>query len=267
MRILSALLAAAALISPNMAHAWGSTGHRVSGELAERFVCGQTRLEVRDLLGVETLADVANWADYMRMSSDPYWSKTTFNWHFVTIPDGKGYAQVGAPKEGDAVDALARFRAVVRDKSAPLEKRRDALRMIVHIAGDLGQPLHSGNAHDRGGNDELVTMWGKQTNLHSVWDSGLIDMEQMSYREWADYLEARVTTEQAITWASADPVTWVDESRALHAKVYPANKTIDGDYIYRLRPLLHEQMTKSGLRIAAYLDDMFGQCGGGRSKP
>lgn len=262
MRFLSSLLAGALALAPAPALAWGATGHRVSGAIADRFICGQTRLEIRDLLGVETLADAANWADYMRMQSDPYWNKVTFNWHFVTIPDGKTYAQVGAPPQGDALSALAKFRAIVVDRKAPLAERRDALRMIIHFVGDLGQPLHSGNAHDRGGNDEIVTMRDEKINIHALWDSRLIDMEQMSYTEWTDYLLARITTDQAIAWASADPVAWVDEARGVHPRIYPKNKVIDGDYLYAARPLLHERMTKSGLRLAAYLDDMFGHCGG-----
>lgn len=267
MRVMKVLLAGAMALVPTGAMAWGPTGHRISGAIADRFICGQTRLEIQDLLGVETLADAANWADYMRLSADPYWSKTTFNWHFVTIPDDKTYAQVGAPPQGDALSALARYRAIVVDRRKPVADRRDALRMIIHIAGDLGQPLHSGNAHDRGGNDEIVTMRGEQTNLHSVWDSTLIDMEQMSYTEWTAYLLPRITTEQAITWASPDPVAWVDEARAVHPRIYPKAKVIDGDYIYRARPLLHERLTKSGLRLAAYLDAMFGHCTGAGTPP
>ncbi|WP_198162009.1 S1/P1 nuclease [Sphingomonas sp. TDK1] len=254
--------ALALALTSTTAMAWGPTGHRVSGAIADRFICGTTRLEIRDLLGVETLADAANWADYMRMQSDSYWSKTTFNWHFVTIPDGKTYRQAGVPPEGDAISALAKFRALVLDRTAPVAARSDALRMIVHIVGDLGQPLHSGNAHDRGGNDEIVTLRGQQTNLHTIWDSTLIDGEQMSYAEWADYLLARVTSKQAIAWSSPDPEAWVEEARALHPRVYPKSKIIDGDYLYNARPLLHAQMTKSGLHLAAYLNDMFGHCGG-----
>ncbi|MEG3083747.1 S1/P1 nuclease [Sphingomonas sp. PB2P12] len=262
MRLLLSCLAAAAVMMPSAAFAWGATGHRVSGALADHFICGQTRLEIRDLLGPETLADASNWADYKRMGTDPYWSKTTFNWHFVTVPDGKTYRQVGAPPQGDALSALAKFRAIVVDRKAPAGERRDALRMIVHIVGDLGQPLHSGNGRDRGGNDEIVTMGGKQTNLHAVWDSGLIDMEDMSYTEWTDYLLPRITTEQAIAWSSADPELWVNEARALHKTIYPKAGVIDGDYVIALRPLLHERMTKSGLRLAAYLNAMFGHCEG-----
>lgn len=262
MRFIRVFLAGALALASTPAMAWGPTGHRVSGAIADRFICGTTRLEIRDLLGVETLADAANWADYMRMQSDPYWSKTTFNWHFVTIPDGKTYTQAGVPPQGDAVSALAKFREVVRDRTAPIAARRDALRMIVHIAGDLGQPLHSGNARDRGGNDEIVTLRGAQTNLHTIWDSTLIDSEQMSYTEWTDYLLARITSAQAIAWSSPDPVAWVDEARALHPQVYPKSKTIDGDYLYNARPLLHTQMTKSGLHLAVYLNDLFGHCRG-----
>ncbi|WP_347304313.1 S1/P1 nuclease [Croceibacterium sp. TMG7-5b_MA50] len=261
--ILAACCAAAMLMIPGPAQAWGPIGHRVAAELADRFVCGQTRLEIRELLGPETPADAANWADYMRLSPDPEWHDKTYPWHFVTIPDGKTYAEAGAPAEGDAISALAAYRATVLDADAPLEERRAALRMVIHIVGDLNQPLHAGNDHDRGGNDVTVTLrGGEQTNLHALWDSGLIDMEQMSYREWADYLQNQLTAEEAIAWATTDPATWANESRALHSQVYPATDQIDGTYIFRARPLLHQQMTKAGLRLASTLNAMFGHCAG-----
>ena len=263
MRLLPALCAAAALVMPGAAQAWGPTGHRVAAELADRFICGQTRLEIRELLGAETLPDAANWPDYMRMSPDPYWHDESYNWHFVTIPEGQSYAQTGAPPEGDAVTALAQSRATVLDRSAPLEDRRAALRMIVHFVGDLNQPLHAGNATDRGGNDEIVTLRGEETNLHAVWDRALIEMEEMSYREWADYLQAQITSEQAIAWSGTDPVAWADESRSLHSQIYPADGVIDSAYLFRTRPLLHQQMTKAGLRLGSYLNAMFGHCAGG----
>ncbi|WP_081996201.1 S1/P1 nuclease [Croceibacterium mercuriale] len=268
-RLLPALCLGLALVMPGTAQAWGPTGHRVVAELGDRFVCGQTRLEIRDLLGTETLADAANWPDYMRLSPDPHWHDRTFPWHFVTIPDGQGYAATGAPPEGDAVSALAQSRATVLDRSAPLEDRRAALRMIVHFVGDLNQPLHAGNATDRGGNDAIVTMRGEDMNLHSVWDNALIDLEQMSWSEWADFLERNITSEQAIAWSGTDPVAWADESRGLHGQIYPevSSETekgmIDSAYIFRTRPLVHQQLTKAGLRLASYLDAAFGHCAGG----
>lgn len=262
MRLFPALCAAFALVIPGTAQAWGPTGHRVAAELADRFVCGQTRMEIRDLLGTESLADAANWPDYMRLSPDPFWHDRTFPWHFATIPGEQGYAAAGAPPEGDAVTALAQARTTVLDRSALLEDRRAALRMIVHFVGDLNQPLHAGDGTDRGGNDEIVTMRDEEVNLHAVWDSRLIDLEQMSYTEWADFLQRRVTSEQAIAWSGIDPVAWADESRGLHDQIYPANKEIDSAYIFRTRPLVHDQLTKAGLRLGSYLNAMFGHCAG-----
>jgi hypothetical protein len=261
--ILAASAAAALLATPAPALAWGPVGHRVAAELADRFVCGQTRLEMRELLGAETPADAANWADYMRLSPDPEWSERTYPWHFVTIPDGKTYAEAGAPAEGDAITAFNAYRARVLDPAAPLEQRREALRMVIHIVGDLNQPLHAGNDHDRGGNDVTVTLrGGEQMNLHALWDSGLIDQEQMSYREWADFLQHRLSAADAVAWASTDPMAWASESRALHPEIYPATDEIDGRYIFRARPLLYRQMTKAGLRLASTLNAMFGHCAG-----
>ena len=170
MRILITAFAAILTLSPTPAFAWGKTGHRVVGQIAEAHLSGKARAAVKRILGTETMAEASNWPDFMKSDPAPFWQKTASAWHYVTIPAGKTYADVGAPPEGDAITALARFSATLRDGKASAEDKRMALRFIIHICGDLAQPLHTGNGTDRGGNDLKVTWFGKPTNLHSVWD-------------------------------------------------------------------------------------------------
>ena len=97
----------------------------------------------------------------------------------------------------DAVTALARFAETLRDPTASAADKRLALRFTIHIIGDLHQPLHAGRPGDRGGNNVKVTWFGEQTNLHSVWDSGMIDSRQLSHSELAGWLAGSITPEQA----------------------------------------------------------------------
>jgi hypothetical protein len=109
------------------------------------------------------------------------------------VPKGKHYHEVGAPEQGDSVTALAQFKATLLDKDASLEQKQLALRFIVHIIGDLHQPLHAGNGTDRGGNDVKVRFFWEDSNLHRVWDSQMLDRRQLSYSEWADWLGRKIT--------------------------------------------------------------------------
>jgi hypothetical protein len=254
---LAAAVAAASLgFGAAPALAWGKTGHRVIARIAGDGLSAEARANVRLLLGSESLDEAATWPDDMRSDPAPFWQKTATPWHYVTVP-GTDYDV--APPEGDAVTALRQFRATLRDPAAPLEARRTALRFIVHLVGDLHQPLHAGKGNDKGGNDVKVTFGGRPTNLHSVWDSGLVDDEQLSFTELAERLERRTAPEEVIAWTDTDPLHWIRESVAIRNTIYPeAGKTDLGwDYIYKARPIVDRRLAQAGVRLAAYLNEIF----------
>ena len=254
---IAALLCCAIPAGP--AFAWGQTGHRVTGAVAERYLSGVARAHIQRLLGAESLAEAASWPDDMRSDPAEFWQRTANPWHFVTVPQGTTYAQAGAPTEGDAVTALARFARVLRDPDATLEDKRLALRFTVHIIGDLHQPLHNGRAGDRGGNDVKVTWFGQSSNLHSVWDSGMIDARQLSHSELADWLARAITPDEVIAWSDADPQTWIAESVVLRETVYPAttNPKLSYAYAYQHGDELDGRLSRGGVRVAAYLNKIF----------
>ena len=133
-----------------------------------------------------------------------------------------------------------------------------ALRFIIHIVGDLAQPLHNGNGTDRGGNDLKVTWFGKPTNLHSVWDSLLVDDEQLSYSEMATWLNARITPADVKAWSSADPKVWMADSVTVRDQVYPpsGDTALSYRYVYENTPRMERQLEKGGVRLAAYLNNV-----------
>ena len=219
MRLLLALLL---VLVPAPALAWGKTGHRVIGAIAGRLVSRHTRAEVRRILGVEGLAEASTWPDFERSNPDPFWQKEAGPFHYVTVPPGKTYDVGMAPAEGDAVTALARFARTVRDAKASRDDKALALRFIIHIVGDLHQPLHAGNGTDKGGNDVKVVFNREATNLHAVWDSGLIDQDQLSYTELTAWLFRRITPGQRRDWRVTDPRVWIGESASLRDRIYPA---------------------------------------------
>ncbi|WP_199554881.1 S1/P1 nuclease [Sandaracinobacteroides hominis] len=254
MRVLWGVLA---LIVAQPVWAWGQTGHRVTGAIADRYLGPKARAGVEEILGKEGLAEAAPWPDFMRSSPDPFWQKASTPLHYVTIPDGKTYQQVGAPPQGDAITALKQFSAIATDPTAPLVERQKALRFVIHIVGDLSQPLHVGNGTDRGGNDVKVNFFGEATNLHSVWDSGLVDRQQLSYREWTDWLLAAATPGQLRDWSSPDPLSWLADSVAERQHLYPSGSELGYAYAFEQDARMRRQLTKGGLRLAAYLNAIF----------
>ncbi len=153
---------------------WGAKGHRVIGVLAEEHLTAAARAAVNEILDGEDLATVSTWADDMRSSPDnrEFWSDYSAVWHYVNVAPGVSYADSEKNPRGDAYVAVATFIAILRDEAVPAgpvreglefyfgdlaarktDVRRFALKFLVHILEDLQQPVHSGYADDRGGND------------------------------------------------------------------------------------------------------------------
>ena len=254
MRLLSVVLL---LVLPSTVLAWGPLGHRVTGQIAQSRLNPRAAAAVQRILGTEDLAEASTWADEMRSNPEPFWQQTANPWHYVTVPPGKAYAEVGAPPEGDAVTALQGFARTLRDKSATPEQQALALRFAVHVIADLQQPLHAGNGTDKGGNTVRVRWFGRDTDLHAVWDSELPNNKGLSYSEYTLWLTRKLKPEDASAWSSADPLVWIAESAALRDRIYPADSRLSYQYVYDHAPEVDLRLTQGGLRVAAWLNSVF----------
>jgi hypothetical protein len=262
--------AGAAALLPSPALAWGKTGHRVVAAIADTQLSGLARAHVREILGgAESLDEAATWPDDMRADPLPFWQKTASPWHYVTL---NGITYDHAPREGDALEALAHFRSVLQDPKASLADKQLALRFVVHLVGDLHQPLHAGKCCDKGANDVKVTWFGKPTNLHAVWDSAIVDEEQLSFSELAAKLERHISDQDVLDWWDVNPRDWVTESGEIRDSLYPmpgtsAKKGAKGkdkkvpelsfSYVYKFTPVMERRLEQAGVRLAAYLNDVF----------
>jgi hypothetical protein len=176
-----------------------------------------------------------------------------------------GFVYDHAPPQGDALDALNRFSATLKDPNASLADKQLALRFIVHLVADLHQPLHAGKCCDKGGNDVKVKWFGKDTNLHAVWDSALIDEEQLSFTELAAKLERHISDRDLIAWWDINPRDWVTESAQLRDTVYPppAKRKKPAElsyaYVYQFTPLMERRLKQAGVRLAAYLNAIYAE--------
>ena len=269
-RLFVAAAAAGIAFTPSPALAWGKTGHRVVAALAEAQLSGLAKAHVKELLGVESLDEAATWPDEMRSDPSPFWQKASGPLHYVTL---NGVVYDHAPPEGDALDALARYSATLRNPNASLAEKQLALRFIIHLVGDLHQPLHAGKCCDKGGNDVKVKWFGKDSNLHSVWDSSLVDDEQLSFTELAAKLQRHTSSEDVIRWWNVNPRDWVSESAQIRDTVYPAmppagSTDKDGrpavpelsySYVYKFTPVMEQRLKQAGVRLAAYLNSIYAE--------
>lgn len=239
------------------ASAWGQTGHRVTGAIAEQYLNDNAKAQIALIIPNESIAEASTYADEMRSNPDEFWQKEAGPYHYVTVPKGKHYHEIGAPANGDSVTAITKFTKVLKDDDATHAQKQLALRFLVHLIGDLHQPLHAGDGTDRGGNDVKLEFFWESSNLHRVWDSGLIDRKQLSYSEWTSWLGDKITDKQASEWMTIDPLVYIQESAAIRDTIYPTEKSISWDYLYEHTPTVKLRLQQAGVRIAAYLNEIY----------
>jgi len=253
--IILAVLAAFLSVS---AAAYGPTGHRVVAELAYRHLTPEAKAAVEAILGDEFMAEASTWPDEMRSSPDPFFGRTAAPFHYINLPDGVTYEESQKNPAGDAVTALKDFAAKVKDTSMSQEERALALRYIIHIVGDLHQPLHAGRAEDWGGNRIDVVWFEEMTNLHMVWDERLIQHKRLSYTEWTEFLDRKIKPEHIAEWQKAAPTDWVAELISYRGDIYEhGHGILSWDYVYKYTPLIKSQLSKGGIRLAGYLNALF----------
>lgn len=242
------------LVLPAAAAAWGPTGHRVVGQIAEDHLSAAARRGVEALIGPESLAEAATWADEIR--SDPTWDKAA-PWHYISIDDGETLETTRRSSDGDVLWAIHHFSDVLRSADASHEEKGEALKFLVHFVGDVHQPLHVGRRADQGGNSVQVSWFGETTNLHRVWDSEMIDHEGLSFTELARFLD-HPTSEEVSEWQASSPEDWVRESAALRDQVYDlGDGKLGYAYAYRKLPIVRKRLLQAGVRLAGLLNGIF----------
>jgi hypothetical protein len=236
--------------------AWGPIGHYVIGKLAEWQMKPKTVKKVEEILQQQSISGVGVWMDNIR--SDKKYDYTN-TWHWVTTADGE-YDPALQEKNGDAYEAFLRIKENLKKGGLSPEEERDQLRMLIHIVGDLHQPFHVGKPGDRGGNDVKVSFFNKETNIHAIWDSDLIEGKKMSYTEMATELQKRVNPVLIQKYTAATPADWLREAAAMRPDMYdiPENGRIGYEYIYKHYHHVEERLTAAGIRLAQALEEIYG---------
>lgn len=235
--------------------AWGPTGHRVTGWIAEKYLSKKARNAIHRILDGQSLAMASTWMDEVR--SDSAYDHMV-DWHWVTIPEGMTYEKTSKNPNGDMLETLERMIDALKTGNVSGKKEAEYLKILVHLTGDLHQPLHVGARDDRGGNDVRVDWFRSQSNLHRVWDSEMIDDTRLSYTELAQSL-AIPSADQIRKWQSTSIYEWARESQSFNGQVYDVgNGRLGYAYSYVNLPVVRDRLLKAGVRLAGILNDIFG---------
>lgn len=235
---------------------WGKTGHRVVGHIAMEHLSKKALKNIRLIMGNESLAMASNWMDDIK--SDHSYDHMS-PWHYCTIPDGMSYAEAGTPQEGDIIVTIERLIRELESKEFTDKDELFALKCLIHLIGDLHQPLHVGKGDDRGGNDVKVKWFGSNSNLHRVWDSEIIDGQQLSFTELSQSIDFP-TPGQLSQWQNDPLMKWVEESIAYRKQVYdlPENMSIGYEYSYYNWATVQHRLLQAGVRLAGILNRIYG---------
>lgn len=245
-------------------HAWDATGHVIVAMLAEERLTPQARADVTTLLQGQSIADVSSWPDQVR-------NQQTAPWHYVNIEieETQYEADRHCPDRQCVVGQIERFRGTLANPHTPFDKRQKALKYLVHFVGDLHQPLHAGQNHDRGGNDVKVEFLGqtvnpftkKPWNLHQVWDNGLLDQYAADAKQAVVQLNDWLASQNETDLAHGSVIEWAiqshDQARD-HAYTFSAEKRLDEQYVRQALPVLEEQLARAGVRLAFLLNTAMG---------
>ena len=251
----SKLLVIAAVFLTFNAISWGLTGHRVVGDIAQQHLTKKAQKEITKIMGTESLVDAANWMDFVK--SDQAYNYMNV-WHYVTIPDGETYAKSTKDPKGNIIWAINKFIGELKSDTLTQEEKKFAIRCLVHLVGDIHQPLHVGNGKDRGGNDIKIKYFWQESNLHRIWDSGMIDDQKLSYSEWTVKLN-HVSKDQLEQWQAATVTDWANESMALRPSVYDFGDQTNLTYRYNFDHIGEVQLrlTQAGVRLAGIFNEIY----------
>lgn len=283
-RLLSAFCAGSLLLAVFASQAWGPEGHAIVADIAQQHLSPAASAEVESLLkqeGLSRLDEISSWADANRKEFP-----RTGSWHYVDIPlHAKAYEAARDCHGGNCVvSRLDHYAQVLADKSATPRVRLEALKWVVHLVGDVHQPLHAEDNDDKGGNLVQVQFFGKGTNLHSVWD-GRIIRKALDLKPGPNYtfdhalvqsdamkLDQTITDAQRKSWAGSitlpslghDAIRWADESHLLAQQVAytdlskPSGEAWSLRYQAKAWPVVKTRLEKAGVRLAAVLNAALG---------
>jgi hypothetical protein len=255
------------VLHSDISFAWGNLGHRITGLVAEELLTPLAKHNVESLLGDETLADAATYMDTHRDEMRERWPESA-KWHY---DNREVCGDTLNCRDGNcATQQIEHFLRVLADKNSPRQQRALALRLIVHMIGDIHQPLHMADNHDRGGNDVWVRMYAgaERKRLHEIFDTALLwdNLDHQRDTYYAHELLSRYRT-QIKTWQEGDVTHWADESYQLGSSMVYASLpgfscrkdevhtiTLPSTYALRAHQVVDIQLVKAGIRIATVLN-------------
>lgn len=237
------------------AFGWGQKGHDTVAYIAECNLTTDAKSAAEELLDGRSIVYYANWLDNASHTPEYAYTKT---WHYKNIDSDEDYFSAPLNSNGDIVRALEDQIKILADTMKSKDERALALKITIHLLGDIHQPLHLGHLSDLGGNRWNVYYFKNPKNLHSIWDSSLVESaHKWSYTEWQQQIDRANEEVSSKILSLSTPKDWAIETWELSKQVYdgtPVESNIEYNYIAEWTPVIEQQLLKGGLRLASILN-------------
>ena len=249
---------------PFSSMAWGALGHRIVGQIADSYLTAAAKKAITKILGTESIALASTWPDFIKSdTSFAYLNK----WHYVNLKAGMSLQEVTDFLDKDtATDANTKINFLIKqlkNKQLTPTNKTMYLRLLIHIVGDVHQPLHVGREEDLGGNKIKISWFGAYSNLHRLWDEQLIGGQQLSFTEYTTAINF-CTPVQKNLWQKQGVKVWLYESYQIVNKIYAYSDTTSGvkldygyEYNFKWISTVNAQLLKGGIRLSGILNKIF----------
>lgn len=245
-------------MSSAAAFGWGAKGHDVTCAIAQKHLSKKAARKVAEIFDGKSMVYWANWMDNASHTPEFAYTKT---WHYKNIDASESYDNAAQNEAGDVLTAIEAQVKALKSGELNHEQQAIALRMLVHLVGDLHCPMHMGHKSDLGGNKWQVQYFRQGKNLHGIWDSDIIESaHKWTHSEWVEEID-RVGKAEAKAIVAGTPYDWGRETYEAATKIYseiPVGSTLSYDEVAYWSPLVEQQLLKGGLRLAAILNEIFG---------
>lgn len=239
------------------AFAWGQKGHDTVAYIAENHMTEATKAAVDSIFDGKSAVYWANWLDNASHTPEYAYTKT---WHYKNVDADRTYYDMPANPAGDAITAIKQQLEILSNPETTKAEAALALKILVHVVGDMHQPMHMGHATDLGGNRIKVKYFNRDKNLHGIWDGDLVESaHKWSYTEWQQQIDRLNEAEEALTvQGSIDD--WAQETLAIARRCYDFFQpgiNVSYNQIAYWTPTIEQQLLRGGLRLAHLLNGLF----------
>ena len=261
LKIYTLLVLVVLTLVPAKALPWAENGHRIIAAIAEKRLSPIAKKAVKELLGADSMPRVSNWMDLIK--SDNGFDDLN-SYHYVEIMEGGDYWSSERNLKGDIVSAIMRYEDVLRDKRSLKEDRKTALKALIHLIGDIHQPLHACNTKGRCSTMIWLKWFNGKVNIHKVWDEYLIEFQKLSYTEYVNFID-HISVADVKLWQKSSVIDWLNESAEYRDQIYAGLRDEKGRKIYNLSykynfdniGLVEQRLKQAGVRLAFFLNNIF----------